>query len=118
MRHNCGEHSQLCKNSPSPLLSLMVVFLHLSASLHRLASLLVFCLHVQDDKKYNIIFEDPAFPQIGKNGKPDGLGDTWIVFYTLYEYESNGEKKIGKSPFFDANPKEYTYTGTHKAYEG
>ena len=41
-----------------------------------------------------------------------------IVFYTLYEYESNGEKKIGKSPFFDANPKEYTYTGTHKAYEG
>jgi len=73
---------------------------------------------VQDDKKYNIIFEDPAFPQIGKNGKPDGLGDTWIVFYTLYEYESNGEKKIGKSPFFDANPKEYTYTGTHKAYEG
>ena len=73
---------------------------------------------VQDDKKYNIIFEDPAFPQIGKNGKPDGLGDTWIVFYTLYEYESNGEKKIGKSPFFDANPKEFTYTGTHKAYEG
>lgn len=73
---------------------------------------------VQDDKKYNIIFADPAFPQIGKNGKPDGLGDTWIVFYTLYEYESNGEKKIGKSPFFDANPKEYTYTGTHKAYEG
>ena len=71
-----------------------------------------------DEKNFNIVFEDHAFPQVGKKGKPDGLGDKWIVFYTLYEYESNGEKKTGKAIFFDANPKEYTYTGTHKAYEG
>lgn len=71
-----------------------------------------------DEKNFNIVFVDHAFPQVGKKGKPDGLGDKWIVFYTLYEYESNGGKKTGKAIFFDANPKEYTYTGTHKAYEG
>ena len=69
-------------------------------------------------KHFNIVFTDKTMPQVGQSGKPDGLGDKWIVFYTIEEYESNGEKKINKSIFFAANPKEQTYVGTHKAYEG
>jgi len=70
------------------------------------------------DRDYNIVFEDEAFPQIGKRGKHDDIGDTRMVFYTVNEYEKNGEKAISKDVFLDLQPDEHTYAGSHGAYEG
>lgn len=71
-----------------------------------------------DNGEYNIVFEDESFPQLGKKGDHDDIGDTRIVFYVIEEYDYEGETRIGKDVFWDLSPLEHTYVGTHGAYEG
>lgn len=70
------------------------------------------------DNQYNIEFEDKTLPQLCHGGKPENIGDEWLIFYTIEEYEFEGEKVISKDIFFDLNANEHTYVGTHGAYEG
>ncbi|MBR5967761.1 MAG: hypothetical protein IK001_04080 [Lachnospiraceae bacterium] len=75
-------------------------------------------IYEYDSGDYNLVFDDPAMPQLCKHGKHADVaeGDRWIVCYTIYEYEYEGEKRIGKDIFFDINAKEHTYVGSHGAY--
>jgi hypothetical protein len=66
---------------------------------------------------YNIEFEDPTFPQLGKSGKHDDLGDSRMVFYTVYTYEYEGVSYYTRDIFLDLSPDEHTYVGSHGAYE-
>ena len=74
------------------------------------------CIYEFDNNDYNIAFEDETFPQLCKSGNHDDIGDYRMVFYTVEEYEDNGETRIFKDVFMDLNPDEHSYSGTHGAY--